>query len=61
MLPAIGVELTRGPARVRVVAASTYGATFEQHTASLRRGSIVPFKIGNDAKGTYTLRVTPIP
>ena len=43
------------------MAASTYGATFEQHTASLRRGSIVPFKIGNDAKGTYTLRVTPIP
>ncbi|MEE8519476.1 MAG: hypothetical protein V3S98_10170 [Dehalococcoidia bacterium] len=25
------------------------------------RGSIIPFKIGNDAKGTYTLRVTPLP
>ena len=39
--------------RLRAEEAGTYGIEI--------RGSIVPFKIGNDAKGTYTLTVTPIP
>ncbi len=32
----LGVELSRGPARVTVEASPSYGATFEQHVASLR-------------------------